>query len=152
MPTQVVSAATMQVGKKGGGKHFTAAEVDARKKAAEAFERSEPMPIEPPIWLPEEAVEIWDKKIREIKGLNAGTELLDALDSELLAVYCDNVVKYKKLSIKKRLSVDEHKLLQAYTRALLQCSERLGFTPGARARLIKRRAEGGNEDPFSKFD
>lgn len=109
--------------------------------------------MQPPEWLGKPAVEIWEKKIAEIAGLRAGTELLDALDSEMLATYCDAIVNYVRLSKLKRKSIDHHKLMQAYHRILIQASERLGFSPGARARLIKKRADGGEPDTFGdKFD
>lgn len=143
----------MEVGKKGGNKHWTKKEIAAREKAAELFQRADTTQLQPPIWLEKDALEIWNKKVKEIAGLKGASDLLDALDSELLAVFCDSVVKYKKISSKKRLTLDDHKILQAYSRILQQSSERLGFTPGARARLIKKHAEGGGEDDFGKkFD
>lgn len=153
MPTQAVSAATMKVGKKGGGKHWTDAEVAARAKAAEDFKRKDNAKIQPPIWLSKEALKLWNKKIDEIAGLNAGSELLDALDSEVLALFCDAVVMYQKISKKKKLKVDDHKLMQTYMLRILGYSERLGFTPGARARLVKKRADGRDKDDFGEnFD
>ena len=91
------------------------------------------------------ALELWHKKIAEIAGLNAGNELLDALDSEVLALFCDAVVMYQKISKKRKLKVDDHKLMQTYMLRILGYSERLGFTPGARARLVKKRADGKDE-------
>ncbi|MCI0549886.1 MAG: P27 family phage terminase small subunit [Anaerolineae bacterium] len=153
MPTQAVTAYTMEVGKKGKGKHWTAKEVEARARAAEDFERKDDSKIEPPIWLSKAARLVWDKKVAEIHGLNAGSGLLDALDSEVLALFCDAIVMYQKIAKRKRLKVDDHKLLQTYMLRILGYSERLGFTPGARARLIKKRAEGGEKDEFGeKFD
>jgi phage terminase small subunit len=153
MPTQTVSAATMKVGKKGGGKHWTQKEKAAREAAANEFTRKDDSKILPPIWLSKPALELWNKKIAEIAGLNAGEELLDALDSEILALFCDAVVMYKKISTKKCLKVDDHKLMQTYMLRILGYSERLGFTPGARARLVKKRADGNKPDEFGdEFD
>lgn len=153
MPTKAVAAKTMEIGKKNGGKHWTAREKAAREEAAREFERKDGAAIKPPIWLGKEALALWNKKIAEIAGLNAGSELLDALDSEILALYCDAVILYKKFSGKKRLSVDDHKIMQTYMLRILGYSERLGFTPGARARLVKKRAEGKEPDDFGKkFD
>jgi phage terminase small subunit len=151
MPTQAISAATMQVGKKGGGKHWTKKEKKERETSANDFVREDEMKISPPIWLSDKALKIWDKKIKEIAGLNAGDELLDALDGEVLALFCDAVVMYQRISSKTRLKVDDHKLMQTYMLRILGYSERLGFTPGARARLIKKRAEGKGKDEFGEM-
>jgi phage terminase small subunit len=148
MPTKVVSVETMEVGKKGRGKHWTAAEVAARKDAAEALKRAEKVQLHPPDWLGREALAIWNKKIEEAAEVN----LFDVLDEESLAVYCDSVIKYKKISKKQRLKIDDHKTLQAYSRIIAQYAEKLGFNPSARARLIKKRAE-EKKDPFGEdFD
>jgi len=153
MPPNTVSAKTMGVGKKNRGKHWTKRQVAAREEAAKAFEREDSANIEPPIWLGKDALEIWNKKIAEIAGLNGGKDLLDALDSENLGVFCDAVSKYKKISAKKRLTTDDHRILQTYMRRILEYSERLGFQPAARSRLIKKRADGPPKDEFGeKFD
>jgi hypothetical protein len=41
--------------------------------------------------------------------------------------------------------------MQTYMLRILGYSERLGFTPGARARLIKRRADGPDRDMFGEM-
>lgn len=151
MPTQTVSATTMKVGKKGGGKHWTEKEVEARQQAADELSRKDNAVITPPLWLNKEALQLWHKKLAEIAGLNAGNELLDALDSEILALYCDAVVLYRKISQKKRLKLDDHKLMQTYMLRIGGYAERLGFTPGARARLVKKRADGKEPDEFGKM-
>ena len=153
MPRKTVASKTMQVGKKGGGKHWTNKQKTAREASALDFERKDDAKIQPPIWLSREAREIWNKKISEVAGLNGGKDLLDALDSEILALFCDAVVRYKKVSSKTRLTIDDHKLLQTYMLRILGYSERLGFTPDARARLIKRRADDPPRDNFGEqFD
>ena len=50
MRSKIVAAETMEVGKKGGGKHWTAAQVAARKKAAEKVRRKKVQLIAPD-WL-----------------------------------------------------------------------------------------------------
>lgn len=153
MPRKAVSAKTMRVGRKGGGKHWTQKEIESRAVAAEKFERKDDAKIQPPVWLSKDARIIWAKKISEIQGLNADSELLDALDSEILALFCNAVVQYQKIAKKKRTSIDDHKLMQTYMLRILAYSERLGFTPGARARLIKAHSEEPPEDEFGeKFD
>lgn len=148
MPTKAVSVETMAIGKKGGGKHWTKAQISARAEAAKTLQREEPVPLTPPSWLSAEAKKIWAKKLKETQGV----DLLDVLDEESLAVYCDSVVKYRKLSQVKVLDTDAHKVMQAYSRIIAQYADKLGFTPAARARLIKKRAD-EKPDPFGKeFD
>src|SRR5690242_2636932 len=122
MPTRTIAANTMGVGKKNGGKHWTKQETLAREAAAKAFEREDHAGIEAPIWLSRDAQEIWKKKIKEIAGLNGGKDMLDALDSEILALFCEGVAKYKKLSNKSRLAKDDHRILQTYMRRILEYS------------------------------
>lgn len=141
----------MKVGEKGSGKHWTQKEIDARQQAADELTRKDNVVITPPLWLGKESLKLWNKKIAEIAGLNAGNELLDALDSEVLALFCDAVVLYRKISQKQRLKVDDHKLMQTYMLRILGYSERLGFTPGARARLVKKRADSKEPDEFGKM-
>ena len=140
----------MEVGKKGKGKHWTQAEVEARQRAAEALKREEPVKLTPPPWLGKEAKAIWAKKLKEAEGV----DLLDVLDEESLAVYCDSIVQYRKISAqKKALTIESHKVMQAYSRIISQYSDKLGFNPSARARLIKKRAEKKPKDQFGEdFD
>lgn len=149
MPTKAVSVATMEVGKKGRGKHWTVAEISARRDAAEMLKRDEAIKLKAPGWLGRDAKAIWAKKLKEAGGV----ELLDVLDEESLAVYCDSVVKYKKLSERSILTIESHKVMQAYSRIIAQYAEKLGFNPSARARLIKKRAEKTPKDHFGEdFD
>jgi phage terminase small subunit len=149
MPTKVVSAETMEVGKKGKGKHWTQAQVSARQAAAETLKREEPVKLKPPPWLSKEAKLMWDKKLKE----TIGVDLLDVLDEESLAIYCDTVVKYRMISGQREMTIDDHKTMQAYSRIIAQYADKLGFTPAARARLVKKRAEEKPKDPFGEdFD
>jgi P27 family predicted phage terminase small subunit len=153
MPTKAVAAPTMQVGHKGGRKHWTKREVEARGDAAEQLKRAKPIELKPPDWLSRDARVVWKRKLGEIAGLNTTEPLLDVLDSESLAIYCDVTVKYREISNQRKLEVDDHKAMQSYARILAVYADKLGFTPSARARLVKRRADGANEDPFGKkFD
>jgi phage terminase small subunit len=153
MPKLPVAAKTMQVGKKGGQKHWTKAQIAARKEAEKSFERHDDAKLQPPIWMSKDAIGIWNKKISEIAGLAGGKDMLDALDSECLALFCDGVSRYKKIANKSRLTKDDHRILQTYMRRILEYSERLGFTPDARTRLIKKHADEPPKDGFGeKFD
>lgn len=161
MPTKTVSAETMEVGRKGSGKHWTAAEVAARQAAADKLKRKVSAKLTPPEWLSIDAVTLWHEKIAQVAGLKSANELLDVLDTELLAMYCDAVVQYRDIARvemdpntkkPKILSSDDVKALQAWSRIVRDCAEKLGFTPSARARLVKKLAD-DNKDSFGKkFD
>ena len=148
MPTKTVSAATMEIGKKGGGKHWTEAEIEARKKAAEEVKRKRVV-IDPPSWLDKKALAEWEKIMKDVKEI----DLLDNLDAQMLAVYCDANVRYRDVAQKKSKTSDDIKELQAWARIISQYADKLGFTPAARARLVKKRADEKKKDQFgSKFD
>lgn len=152
MPTKTVAAETMQIGKKNGGKHWTEAEVTARQEAAEKLKREKAAALKPPSWLSKRALAVWHEKIRQVAGLRSASELLDVLDTELLAVYCDAYVQYQDTATRKQKRPDDVKEMQAWSRILSAYGEKLGFTPSARARLVKKIAD-KKEDKFgSKFD
>jgi P27 family predicted phage terminase small subunit len=156
MPTKVVSAETMEVGKKGDGKHWTQAEIDARQAAADAAKRKTKVRLTAPKWLTKEALAVWKQTLKQVRGL----DILDNIDGTLLAVYCDTVIKYQEMSkpkveadgTVKVLTNDGVKALQAYARILAQLTDKLGFSPAARARLVKKRADAILDDFGSKFD
>ena len=149
MPRKAVAAATMAVGKKGGGKHWTDAEVEKRKRAAESLTRAT-VTITCPTWLPKDARAVWDKSIADAAEL----ELLDNLDSNQLAAYCITVAEYQYYAQKSGKDIDESRFMLALSKELLAYADKLGFTPQARARLAqKRAAKALAEDNFGKaFD
>lgn len=151
MPTKTVAAETMEVGKKGGGKHWTQAEIDARQQVAEELKRKNKVDLMPPVWLSKDARAVWKAKLDQVRGLNAANELLDVLDTEMLAVYCDAYVQYLNAAKKKTKSPDDIKELQAWSRIISTYAEKLGFNPSARARLVKKRVE-AKKDGMSQFD
>src|SRR5687768_1407133 len=102
MPTKAVSAAVMEVGKKGSGKHWTVAQIAAREKAAEAMKRKKKVKLTPPAWLGAEAKKVWQKKLKEATPV----DLLDVLDEESLAVYCDAVVQYRSFSRMRLITLE----------------------------------------------
>lgn len=161
MPTKAVSVETMGIGRKGGGKHWTDAEIAARQKAADKLKRKRPAKLTPPEWLSKDSITLWNEKLSQVAGLKAANELLDVLDTELLAMYCDAVVQYRDIARakidpntkrSKILSTDDVKALQAWSRIVRDCAEKLGFTPSARARLIKKIADEGKDIFGKKFD
>ena len=155
MPTKAVAAETMEVGKKGGGKHWTADEVAARKAAANSLKRAE-INIIAPDYLTSGALFVWNRVMNDTKQI----ELLDNLDVDILAMYCDAVDKYQTLStilssgkVESAVDSDAMKMLQGWSRIISSCADKLGFTPGARARLIKKRAGAAPKDKFGEqFD
>lgn len=152
MPTNAVSAETMKVGRKGGGKHWTEAEVAARQEAADKLKRHDAQTLKPPDWLDKKARAVWESKLKQISGLKAANELLDALDTETLALYCHAVTEYERLACKKRKSIDNVKAMQSWMRLIGSYAEKLGFNPGARARLVRKISEPPKDDPMGQFD
>jgi P27 family predicted phage terminase small subunit len=147
---QVVGFNKMQVGKKGGGAHWTKDEVERRKAAAQKLKRKEPVKLKMPVWLDEEARLVWRKTLKEMMGF----EILDNVDAETLAVYCDAVARYKELTLKIRetgyMTTNGNgtenispyvKAAQSYARIILQYADKLGLSPHSRARLAKKIAD-----------
>jgi phage terminase small subunit len=148
MPTPTEASHKMGVGKKGGGKHRTIAEVEARKEAEKGLKRKSRVIIVKPKWLKGRAKDIWYQTREQAKGL----ELLDNLDTHTLAVYCDAVAKYEALSQKELITDDDVKLLQSWARLIAQYADKLGFTPAARARLAKKKADEIQDNFGDEFD
>src|SRR5574340_848555 len=92
MPTNHVSADQMAVGKKSTGKHWTKAEVESRQKAAVGMKRKTRTTLRMPGWLDENAQAVWKRVRRQVAGL----ELLDNVDAEMLAIYCDAIARYSQ--------------------------------------------------------
>lgn len=161
MPTPPVSADLMTPGGAAGGKHWTRAEVEARQKAAEGAKRKGPVRLIAPDWLTDDARKIWKRVRRQAAGL----ELLDNLDADMLAIYCDAISNYQMArAILARISAgeittgvdlsveDRIKTMQAWARLISAYADKLGFTPAARARLVKKKAD-EVLDPFGdEFD
>lgn len=148
----------MAVGKKSNGKHWTKAEVESRQAAADGMKRKAQVSLRVPDWLEEDARKIWYQTISRIRGL----ELLDISDTEMLAIYCDAVAKYRGLSKglvqvvdeeDQPVAMEEHiKMIQAWARLIAAYAEKLGLTPAAKARLAKRKADEILDDFGSEFD
>jgi P27 family predicted phage terminase small subunit len=156
MPTQSISAETMEIGKKGGGKHWTSDEKAARIDAASALKRKK-INIIAPDWLNSGALVVWKRIVDDAAELGNG-ELLDNLDANMLAIYSDILDKIqtmnKNIGSGKALDTDgDMKLLQGWYRIIANYSDKLGFTPQARARLVKKIADKKEGDKFGKdFD
>lgn len=150
MPTPITSADKMGVGKQAGGRHWTRAEVEARQEAEAAGKREKRVMLKPPAWLGEDALKVWKDIRRKLEGI----ELLDNLDTELLAIYCDAIVHYRcaarnMANPPEGMDInDAIKTTQAWARIVSTYADKLGLTPGGRARLAKRKAD-KTIDPFS---
>lgn len=136
---------------KEGGKHWTKSEIESREQAETEMRRSS-IRLMKPAWLTDEARKVWERTRKQAAEIG----IIDNLDAEMLAVYCDVIVKYGKLSksITDAAAIDPDtvKLLQSYARLIAQYADKLGFTPAARARLAKKRADEPQDGFGNEFD
>ena len=152
MPTPVKSLDNMQ-------KHLTKAEIDARG-AQEAAAMPSRMPRKPKLILKDKAAgKHWSRILRDMDGL----EIIDILDTDVLAIYCSKLSRRDELqaqyliqrehyaanpdssTIKLMISISAE--MQSIERDLLAYASKLGLTPESRVRLAKRMAEQEEYDP-----
>lgn len=158
---QIVSFDKMDVGKKGKGKHWTKKQVEKRKNAAQKFNRNNQKKLQMPVWLDDNARSIWKKTIKNMAGL----DILDVIDEDALAIYCDAVAKYieSTLKIREQGFVTENfqgtesinpyvKAAQSYARIMMQYADKLGLNPNSRARLAKKIADEEVDPNADLFD
>jgi len=158
---QVIDFTKMQIGKKGGGKHWTKKEVEARKNAAAKLTRKKKVNLKMPEWLDEAAQAVWKKTLRDMKEF----DILDKVDEDVLAAYCDAVARHKELSqmIKEKgytvlnaagslVEAPWVKTQLSYARLIVQYSDKLGLNANARARLAKRIADEEVDPNADLFD
>ena len=156
---KVVTFDKMAVGRKGGGKHWTKEEVERRTAAAQKLQRKVQVRLKVPMWLDDEARQVWKKTIKDLSGM----DILDKVDEEALAVYCDAVVRHRAVTLKIRefgyISISGAgtetvspyvKAAQSYARIIAQYADKLGLTPTGRARLAKKIAD-KEEDPNAEL-
>lgn len=124
--------------------HRTKAERAARS-AAESELRRKRVNLRAPDWMSDDAREIWERTKRQLKAF----ELLDNVDAEMLAIYCDACAHYQTITKlmrqvsedgKPMATSDQVKEMQAWSRIVLAYAEKLGISPTARARLARRKA------------
>jgi len=139
MPTNVVSLENSR-------KHLTKAEKEARFAAEKAVTR-QTVRLTPPKYLKDDKVafDYWKKTVKRMQGIS----LLDDVDTEMLAIYCQLLSRRDLLVARfaKFPGDDELKNLQAQERIIVQYADKLGLTPNGRARLAKKRAEERPVDP-----
>lgn len=151
----------MRVGAKGGGKHWTAEEVAKRGAAAKKFERAKPIKLKMPDWIDDEAKKVWKRTIKSMEGF----DILDKVDEDSLATYCDAVARHKEtaLMIKEKGYVVYNSVgteqtapwvtaNQSYARLMMQYADKLGLNANARARLAKKMADEGDDKNGELFD
>lgn len=156
---QIVSFDKMEIGKKGGGKHWTKKEVEARKISAEKI-KPKKRRLKIPEWLNDEAKKVWKKTIKDMQEF----EILESVDENMLAAYCDAITKYKYFTNKaenEKVQISENgkedvsayvKGAQSYMRLIMQYSDKLGLSPNGRARLAKKIAEKELNEVEKEFD
>ncbi|MFB0832882.1 phage terminase small subunit P27 family [Brevibacillus laterosporus] len=157
----VVNFDHMRVGKKGGGKHWTKKEVEQRQSAAQKLQRQKKKKLKMPDWLDDEAKKVWKKTLKDMSEF----EILDKVDEDVLAAYCDAVARYKETSSLVSLNgytemnnagvsvVSGYvKAQQSYARLILQYSDKLGLNANSRARLAKKIAEEGDDPNADLFN
>lgn len=157
MPANVVDIRNIR-------KHLTNAEKQARLMEQNSMSR-EKVKLSAPKYIKDDDVAngYWKTTIKRMKTLT----LLDDLDSETLAMYCQILSRRDMLSAGWREgmgaatqyedplmklgaigALDEMlRRLEAQERLALQYAEKLGLTPSGRVRLAKKRAEERAIDP-----
>jgi phage terminase small subunit len=103
--------------------------------------------MRPPAWLGKDELAEWYSVRNRLKGV----DLLDSLDTETLAIYCHTYVLYQKTA-RNIQSAEDLKLMQGLRDDFLKYADRLGLTPGSRARLAKKRAEKVEDEFGEAFD
>lgn len=131
-----VAASKMEVGAKGSGRHWTKAEIEARQAATAELKRDTSATLRCPTWLTPEARKVWNR----VKKQAAEFDLLDELDIEMLAIYCDAVVKYQ----------ETHDA--SWARLVASYAKELGLTPASRVRLAQKRAAEVVDEFGDEFD
>lgn len=159
--SQVISFDKMNVGKKGGGKHWTKSEVKKRETAAKKTQRPVKKKLKMPDWLDIDSAKVWKKTIKNMEDF----DILDKVDEDVLGAYCNAVARQKdaaqlimsegmtEINAQGNLSVSPHvKNEQSYARLILQYSDKLGLNANSRARLAKKMADEDDDPNGDLFD
>lgn len=143
MPTPALHAKVMLFNNSNRkGKHYTIAEMEKRKAAADKMTRAI-VKLKMPAFLKERAcapaLKIWKEITKE--GLEIG--LFDNVDSRILADFC----RYQAL-LEEELerSFPNEKKIDRLGKLALSYAEKLGLTPTARARLAVKQANKETEN------
>lgn len=145
MPAHVVSIENMS-------KHLSTNERQARREQENQLSRDK-VRLTPPKRLREnqEAYAYWKITLKRMHGIS----LLDDVDTDMLAVYCEGMARRDELS--DQFDATPYELpkdkanalisLQQQEKLVLSYAEKLGLTPASRTRLAKKRAEERPIDP-----
>lgn len=142
------------VGSKGGGHHYVKKELNAKHLSHDLIKNNseERRKVLPPEWLNKESKKIFRKIVKDFEYY----EILDIIDSELLAVYSDMLDKYinlrkdiQELNDRKDIQGNKLSFFQKdktnaaikYSALLLQYACKLGLSPDARKRISDKIAE-----------
>ena len=128
-------------------KHLTNREKSARKEAEKGLIKTSAVRLRAPKWLSQDARKIWNRVKMQARRL----ELLDNLDTNALARYCDMQSRFEALAKRSLLTDDQVKEMQAWGRMLVSQEEKLGLSPNARARLAKKKAEAEPVDAMEQL-
>lgn len=146
-------------------KHLTRAEQQAREQAENDIMPVRPqLELKPPNYVKTDAKakRYWLEIIRRMDGVS----ILDALDGEVLAVYCTMLsrrdathqlfarllkdAKAKDVAPEKQAAIlgkmdGLMAKMQSQERSILQFADKLGLTPSSRAHLARKRAEAATQ-------
>lgn len=158
MPANVKRSENME-------KHLTKEEIQARQQAEAEILPDRVAKLKAPRSLNKDpaAKRCWKSILERMEGL----EILDDLDSEMLAVYCSALSRRDALNALCRALVAEmegagtpgerlelsNKLdgliskLQSHEKTLLSFADKLGMTPEGRVRLARKRAAQAEPEP-----
>lgn len=144
-----MSAAVKNVDNQTG--HRTKAEKQARAAAEDSLV-SRAISAKPPRGFGKDAAETtyWKRIMQRMDGV----ELLDELDTEMLAIYCKMLARRDRLQRMIDNDAPNDKTLTqlaSLERNIAAYADRLGFTPQARARLAQKRAANAAETPEGDF-
>lgn len=122
------------------GRHYTKAELRAKHKADELMGGNR-RDIKPPDWLDKRGKATFKRLVKDFEHF----DILDIIDAELLAVYCDMHDKY--VTLKKDIDLDKFhgfelrtktQQLQKYSGLLLQYASKLGLSPESRKKICSK--------------
>ena len=121
-------------------KHWTNQEKRAREEAENNLKRQTVRLVAPKrIKENKAAIAYWNATKKRLKGV----DMLDDLDIDMLAIYCEQMARRDKLQEFYDMKPDSDSLkeLQNQERLIMQYADKLGLTPNGRMRLAKKRAE-----------
>lgn len=138
-------------------KNLTKEEIEARSKAEASCLPARPKLKAPPVITRDKAAKrYWDLTLKRA----ADVDLLDLLDTDVLASYCAMLSRRDDLQAAYQLWKDEgspgeidfYTKLNNVEKNILSYAEKLGLTPSGRVRLARQRAEanlaGGLDEMF----